>query len=49
MVFYALQVAEEVDPHEPSTFEVNKVGTTDIPANMFTKPVPQSKFHHCLN
>lgn len=40
MVSYALQVAEEVDPHEPSTFEVNKVGTTDNPTDMFTKPVP---------
>lgn len=49
MVSYALQVAEEVDPHEPSTFEVNKVGTTDNPTDMFTKPVPQSKIQHCLN
>jgi len=44
MVSYALQVAEEVDPHEPSNFEVNKVGTIDNPADMFTEPVPQSKF-----
>jgi hypothetical protein len=43
MVSYALLVTEEVDPHEPSTFEVNKVGTTDNPADMFTKLVPQSR------
>jgi hypothetical protein len=49
MVSYALQVAEEVGPHELSTFEVNKVGTTDNPTDMFTKPVPQSKFQQCLN
>ena len=29
--------------------KVNKVGTKDNPADMFTKPVPQSKFQHCLN
>ena len=29
--------------------EVNKVGTTDNPADMFTKPDPQSKFRHCLD
>ena len=29
--------------------KVNKVGTADNPADMFTKPVPQSKFQHCLN
>jgi len=49
MVSPALQVAEEVGPHEQSTFEVNKVGTTDNPINMFTKPVPHSKFQNCLN
>jgi hypothetical protein len=49
MVSYALQAAEEVDLHEPSTFEVNKVGIIDNPSDMFTKPVPQSKFQHCLN
>jgi hypothetical protein len=49
MVSYALQVAEEVGPHELSTFEVNKVGTTNNPADMFTKPVPQSKFQQFLN
>jgi len=41
MVSYALQVAEEVDPHEPSTFEVNKMGTTNNPTDIFTKPVSQ--------
>jgi hypothetical protein len=39
MVSYALQVAEEVDPHEPSTFEVNRMGTTNNPADKLTKPV----------
>ena len=29
--------------------KVKKVGTTDNPADMFTKPVPESKFQHCLN
>ncbi|GAA0144157.1 transmembrane signal receptor [Lithospermum erythrorhizon] len=29
--------------------KVNKVGTADNPVDMFTKPVPQSKFQHCLN
>ncbi|KAJ4713215.1 Retrovirus-related Pol polyprotein from transposon TNT 1-94 [Melia azedarach] len=29
--------------------KVNKVGTTDNPADMFTKPVPHSKFQHCLD
>uniref|UniRef100_A0A803KP80 Uncharacterized protein n=1 Tax=Chenopodium quinoa TaxID=63459 RepID=A0A803KP80_CHEQI len=29
--------------------KVKKVGTVDNPADMFTKPVPQSKFEHCLN
>jgi transposase InsO family protein len=28
---------------------VKKVGTADNPADMFTKPVPQSKFQHCLD
>jgi len=40
MVSYALQVAKEVGPHEPFTFKVNKVGTTDNPADTFTKSVP---------
>ena len=31
-----------------SRIKVKKVGTTDNPSNMFTKPVPQSKFQHCL-
>ncbi|KAJ4710294.1 Retrovirus-related Pol polyprotein from transposon TNT 1-94 [Melia azedarach] len=29
--------------------KVNKVGTADNPADMFTKPVSHSKFQHCLN
>ncbi|KAJ4721737.1 Retrovirus-related Pol polyprotein from transposon TNT 1-94 [Melia azedarach] len=29
--------------------KVNKVGTADNPADMFTKPVPYSKFQHCLD
>ncbi|KAL1556436.1 Retrovirus-related Pol polyprotein from transposon TNT 1-94 [Salvia divinorum] len=29
--------------------EVKKVGTADNPADMFTKPVPHSKFQHCLD
>ena len=29
--------------------KVKKVGTADNPADMFTKPVPQSKFQHCLD
>ncbi|KAL1197961.1 Retrovirus-related Pol polyprotein from transposon TNT 1-94 [Cardamine amara subsp. amara] len=29
--------------------QVKKVGTADNPAYMFTKPVPQSKFKHCLD
>ncbi|KAL1223477.1 Retrovirus-related Pol polyprotein from transposon TNT 1-94 [Cardamine amara subsp. amara] len=29
--------------------QVKKVGTADNPADMFTKPVPQSKFKHCLD
>lgn len=29
--------------------KVKKVGTADNPADMFTKPVPQSKFQYCLN
>lgn len=29
--------------------EVKKVGTADNPADMFTKPVPHSKFKHCLD
>ena len=29
--------------------KVKKVGTTDNPADMFTKSVPQNKFQHCLN
>ncbi|KAJ4704922.1 Retrovirus-related Pol polyprotein from transposon TNT 1-94 [Melia azedarach] len=29
--------------------KVNKVGTVDNPADMFTKPVPHSKFQHCLD
>ncbi|XP_056687282.1 secreted RxLR effector protein 161-like [Spinacia oleracea] len=29
--------------------KVNKVGTADNPADMFTKPVPHSKFQHCFN
>jgi hypothetical protein len=28
---------------------VKKVGTADNPADMFTKPVPHSKFQHCLD
>lgn len=28
---------------------VKKVGTKDNPADMFTKPVPPSKFKHCLD
>jgi len=40
MVSYALQVAEEVDPHEPSTFKVNKMGKSNNLADTFTKPVP---------
>ena len=29
--------------------QVKKVGTVDNPADMFTKPVPHSKFKHCLD
>ncbi|KAJ4703293.1 Retrovirus-related Pol polyprotein from transposon TNT 1-94 [Melia azedarach] len=29
--------------------KVNKVGTADNPADMFTKPVSHSKFQHCLD
>ena len=29
--------------------EVKKVGTADNPADMFTKPVPHSKFKYCLD
>ncbi|KAJ4703438.1 Retrovirus-related Pol polyprotein from transposon TNT 1-94 [Melia azedarach] len=29
--------------------KVNKVGTADNPVDMFTKPVPHSKFQHCLD
>ena len=29
--------------------KVMKVGTADNPADMFTKPVPHSKFRHCLD
>ena len=29
--------------------KVKKVGTAANPADMFTKPVPQSKFQHCLD
>ena len=29
--------------------QVQKVGTVDNPADMFTKPVPVSKFQHCLD
>ncbi|KAJ4702606.1 Retrovirus-related Pol polyprotein from transposon TNT 1-94 [Melia azedarach] len=29
--------------------KVNKVGTADNPADMFTKPIPHSKFQHCLD
>ena len=29
--------------------KVNKVGTADNPADMFTKSVPHSKFQHCLD
>jgi len=29
--------------------QVKKVGTADNPADMFTKPVPESKFRHCLD
>ncbi|KAJ4715506.1 Retrovirus-related Pol polyprotein from transposon TNT 1-94 [Melia azedarach] len=29
--------------------KVNKVGTANNPADMFTKPVPHSKFQHCLD
>lgn len=28
---------------------VEKIGTTDNPANMMTKSVPTNKFNHCLN
>ena len=28
---------------------VKKIGTTDNPADMLTKPVPANKFKHCLN
>ena len=27
----------------------HKVGTTDNPADMFSKPIPVSKFRHCLD
>jgi len=49
MVSYALQVEEEVDPHKPSTFKVNKMGTTNNSVDMFSMSVPLSKFPHCLN
>lgn len=29
--------------------QVKKIGTADNPADMFTKPVPYSKFKHCLD
>ena len=29
--------------------KVKKIGTADNPADMFTKPVPHSKFKHCLD
>ncbi|OAE27396.1 hypothetical protein AXG93_2015s1240 [Marchantia polymorpha subsp. ruderalis] len=29
--------------------QVKKVGTADSPVDMFTKPVPESKFQHCLD
>ena len=29
--------------------KVKKIGTADNPADMFTKPVPQSKFQHCMD
>ncbi|MCF6774911.1 Ty1/Copia family ribonuclease HI, partial [Corynebacterium sp. MC-12] len=29
--------------------KVNKVGTADNPIDMLTKPVPHSKFQHCLD
>ena len=29
--------------------KVKKIGTKDNPADMFTKPVPESKFMHCLD
>ena len=32
-----------------SRIKVKKVGTADNPADMFTKPVPHSKFQHCLD
>ena len=34
---------------EEKRIRVNKVGTADNPADMFTKSVPQSKFQHCLD
>ena len=29
--------------------KVMKIGTTDNPADMLTKPVPHGKFQHCLD
>jgi len=29
--------------------EVHKISTLHNPADMFTKPVPKSKFDHCLS
>ena len=29
--------------------KVKKIGTIDNSADMFTKPVPESKFMHCLD
>ena len=29
--------------------QVQKIGIADNPADMFTKPVPVSKFQHCLD
>ena len=34
---------------DESRIKVKKVGTADNPADMFTKPVPHSKFQHCLD
>ena len=31
------------------SIKVKNVGTADNPVDMFTKPVPQSKFQHCLD
>ncbi|KAL1200649.1 Retrovirus-related Pol polyprotein from transposon TNT 1-94 [Cardamine amara subsp. amara] len=36
-------------PRNEKRIQVKKVGTADNPADMFTKPVPRSKFKHCLD